>query len=52
MTNAIRRIKRDRMVIDNEMRWLLAFIIDTGMRSSEFGFRDLDHFVKGCVTEL
>jgi integrase len=33
--DAIRRIQRDCMAIDDEMRWLLALISDTGMRLSE-----------------
>ena len=33
--DAIRRIQRDCIVIDDEMRWLLAIISDTGMRLSE-----------------
>jgi integrase len=33
--DAIRRIQRDCMAIDDEMRWLLAIISDTGMRLSE-----------------
>ena len=33
--DAIRRIQRDCMGIDDEMRWLLALISDTGMRLSE-----------------
>jgi integrase len=33
--DAIRRIQRDCMVTDDEMRWLLAIISDTGMRLSE-----------------
>lgn len=33
--DVIRRIQRDCMAIDDEMRWLLALISDTGMRLSE-----------------
>jgi integrase/uncharacterized protein YcgL (UPF0745 family) len=33
--DAIRRIQRDCIAIDDEMRWLLAIISDTGMRLSE-----------------
>jgi integrase/uncharacterized protein YcgL (UPF0745 family) len=33
--DAIRRIQHDCMAIDDEMRWLLALISDTGMRLSE-----------------
>ena len=33
--DAIRRIQRDCMAADDEMRWLLALISDTGMRLSE-----------------
>jgi integrase len=33
--DAIRRIQRDCIAIDDEMRWLLALISDTGMRLSE-----------------
>ena len=33
--DVIRRIQRDCMAIDDEMRWLLAIISDTGMRLSE-----------------
>ena len=33
--DAIRRIQRDCVAIDDEMRWLLAIISDTGMRLSE-----------------
>jgi len=33
--DSLRRIQRDCMAIDDEMRWLLALISDTGMRLSE-----------------
>ena len=33
--DSLRRIQRDCMAIDDEMRWLLAIISDTGMRLSE-----------------
>ena len=33
--DAIRRIQRKCMTVDNENRWLLALISDTGMRLSE-----------------
>ena len=33
-SDAIRRIQRDCIAIDDEMRWLLAIISDTGMRLS------------------
>ena len=33
--NAIRRIQHERMTVDDENRWLLALISDTGMRLSE-----------------
>ena len=32
---AIRRIQRECMAVDDEMRWLLAIISDTGMRLSK-----------------
>ena len=48
--DAIRRIQRDCMAIDDEMRWLLALISDTGMRLSEAAGLHKDNIILDAET--